>query len=438
MKRMHGGAKRRAFGFYLLMVALLLGRAVARADEVLDWNEIAVNTAIANGQNPFAQARYAAIVQLAVFEAVNSITGDYRPYLGSIIAPHGASAKAAAIEAAYKVLSTNFTDPASQATLTADRTKSLASIPNNQAKLDGIAVGDAAAQAMIALRANDGSSPAQFKVPGPPVPGEWQATPSCPMVNGVAVGLFFQWQNVKPFGIPSASAFLLEPPPALASNKYAKAYNEVMTVGSIDSPARPPDRTDVATYYAVSSPVQVFNQAARQVAQEQGRSLSENARALALINMAINDSLVASFFNKYHYNFWRPETAIHAGDTDGNRKTDPDPNFRPFIVTPCFPSYPSNHGSGSNGGAEVMRRLYGEAGHSITLSNPTVPNIVLKYASFKEITDDISDARVYGGIHFRTDQTAGTRLGKAIGRAVYKSNLRAAHNNNDDDCDDDD
>ena len=161
--------------------------------------------------------------------------------------------------------------------------------------------------------------------------------------------------------------------------------------------------------------------------QQQGRSLSENARALALINMAINDSLVASFFNKYHYNFWRPETAIRAGDTDGNPKTDPDPNFLPFIVTPCFPSYPSNHGSGSNGGAEVLRRLYGEGGHSITLSNPAVPTIVLQYTSFKQITDDISDARVYGGIHFRTDQVAGARLGRAIGTAVYKNNLRPVH-----------
>jgi hypothetical protein len=291
---------------------------------------------------------------------------------------------------------------------------------------------------MIALRANDGSSPAQFKVPGPAVPGEWQTTPSCPIVNGIAVGTFFQWQNVTPFGIPSVSAFLLEPPPALASHKYAKAYNEVMRVGSLDSTERPPDRAEVVLYYAASSPTQVFNQAARQVAQQQGRPLSENARALALINMAISDSLVASFFNKYHYNFWRPEIAIRAGDTDRNRKTDPDPNFLPFIVTPCFPSYPSNHGSGSNGGAEVMRRLYGGAGHSITLSNPAVPHTVLQYTSFRQITDDISDARVYGGIHFRFEQTAGARLGKAVGRAVYKNNLRAGHDNDGDDhCDDD-
>jgi membrane-associated phospholipid phosphatase len=201
----------------------------------------------------------------------------------------------------------------------------------------------------------------------------------------------------------------------------------VMTIGSIDSTERPPDRANVARFYSASSPTVVMNQAARQVAQEQGRSLSENARALALVNMAISDSLVASFFNKYHYNFWRPETAIRAGDTDGNPKTEPDASFAPFITTPCFPSYPSNHGSASGGGAEILRRLYGEAGHSITLTNPTLPDIVLQYSMFKQITDDISDARVYGGIHFRTDQVAGAVLGKAVGTAVYKNNLRPLH-----------
>jgi hypothetical protein len=171
----------------------------------------------------------------------------------------------------------------------------------------------------------------------------------------------------------------------------------------------------------------VFNQAAEQVAVAQGRSLSENARALALINMAMNDSLVASFLNKYTYNFWRPETAIHAGDMDGNPNTTGDPTWAPFIVTPCFPSYPSNHGSASNGAAEIMRRLYGDHGLSITLTNPAVPSIVLQYTSFKQITDDISDARVYGGIHFRTDQDAGEKLGRAVGKAVYKNNLRPVH-----------
>jgi membrane-associated phospholipid phosphatase len=373
-------------------------------------------------------------VQLAVFEAVNAITGDYRPYLGSIVAPHGASADAAAIQAAYRVLSTYF--PASASMLGTARANSLALIPDGQPKSDGIATGDAAAFAMIARRANDGSSPAQFKVPGPAVPGEWLATPSCPIVNGVAVGILLQWGNVTPFGIPSVSEFLLDPPPALDSNQYAKAYNEVKEVGSAsaNSTERPTDRANVVLFYGSSSPTLIFNLAARQVVAQEGRhSLSENARAFALINMAISDGSFASFFNKYHYNFWRPETAIRAGDTDGNRKTDPDPNWAPFILTPCFPSYPSNHGTLSNAGAEVMRRLYGEAGHAITLSNPAVPAIVLHYGSFRQITDDVSDARVYGGIHFRFDQVAGASLGRAVGTAVYKSNLRAVHGNDRDD-----
>src|SRR5581483_3916231 len=289
MKSMYRDIRMRNFGVYVFTATLLLGCAVAKADTVLDWNVIAVNTAIAQTPptSPFAQARFAAIAQLAVFEAVNSIRGDYQPYLGTIHAPAGASVDAAAIQAAYRVLRTYF--PNSATTLDMQRANSLAAIADSQSKTDGIATGEAAALAMIALRANDGSSPPQFKVPGAPLAGEWQATPSCPIVNGVAVGQFLHWQNVTPFGIASAGAFLLDPPPALTSNEYAKAYNEVMTVGNTTSTERPQDRSNVAIFYQASSPTYVINQAARQVAQEQGRSMPENARALALINMAIND-----------------------------------------------------------------------------------------------------------------------------------------------------
>ncbi len=418
---------RRSLGLCLLLLIVMFGSAARAADVVLDWNVIAVNTAIANGQNPFAQARTAAVTQLAVFEAVNAITGDYQPYLGTINAPKSASVDAAAVTAAYRVLRTYF--PGSQAALDTALVNSLAQIPDGQSKTDGIAVGEAAAAAMLVLRANDGSSPAQFKLPGPATPGEYQATPSCPVINGVRMGAFYHWQFVTPFGIPSASAFLIDPPPALSSTLYALSYNETRRVGNISSTDRPDDRSAVATYYASSSPTHVFNQIARQVAQEKGGSIAQNARALALINMAINDSLVASMMNKYHYNLWRPETAIPSGEVDGNAKTEADGAYAPFIVTPCFPSYPSNHGSGSGGGAEVLRRLYGESGHSFTLSNPAVPNIVLEYSSFNQVVDDISDARVFGGIHFRFDQVAGARLGREVGTAVYKGNLRPLHGN---------
>jgi hypothetical protein len=411
-------------------LCVVLTPAAARADAVLEWNQIAVNAAIQTNQSPFAQARFAAIVQLAVFSAVNAITGDYEPYIDTISAAPGASADAAAVAAAYRVLTTHFgSNPTVQAMLDSARTASLAAIPDGPAKNAGMETGEAAASAIMALRASDGSSPAQFYTVPPAAPGEWRATPSCPLVGGVQVGSFLHWRNVAPFGVQSVAAFMPPPPPALTSNEYAKAYDEVKTVGSMGSTERPPDRRDVASFYALSSPTYIFNSIARQFAQAQGSSLSENARSLALINMATSDALVASFFAKYEYKYWRPETAIRAGDTDGNRKTDPDPAFAPFITTPCFPSYPSNHASGSNAAAEMLRRLYGAAGFAVELSspNPALAGIVLQYSQLRDVVSDISDARVYGGIHFRFDQDAGERLGREVATDVYKNNLRPAH-----------
>jgi len=174
--------------------------------------------------------------------------------------------------------------------------------------------------------------------------------------------------------------------------------------------------------------------ATRQISAVKGLSPSENARALALIMMGINDSLIASFYNKYHYNLWRPETGIRNGASDDNGKTDGDTGFTTFIPTPCFPSYPSNHASGTNGGLEVMRRLFGAAGHDITLTT-TVPalgtlpaaTITKHYSQLQKIADDVDDARVFGGIHWRFDQVGGNDLGRAIGTEVAKDHLRPIH-----------
>lgn len=418
----------------IALVALFACRPIpATADPVLDWNAIAVSTVV--GQSPFGQARFMAITQLAVFEAVNAITGDFKPYLGTIVAPAGASADAAAVAAAYTVLKNYF--PLAP-NLDAAYGASLAGIPDGSAKSAGIATGQAAAAQMIALRIDDGSSPPQFSVPASADPGVWQLTPGCPAAGGVG----FQWQNITPFGVPSVpgshawiAPFVPGPPPMLASHRYARDYDEVKKVGNVSSDLteRPQDRSDVARFYAVSSPSFVFNGAARQVAAAEGSSLSENARALALLNMASSDSLVASFWVKYHYNVWRPETAIRGGDLDGNAKTDADSTFVPFILTPCFPSYPSNHGSASNSAAEVLKRIYGGGGHAITMANSALPGVTLFYSRFDQITDDVSDARIYGGIHFRFDQEAGADLGRDIGTYVYKHNLgRAKHSGHDD------
>jgi hypothetical protein len=185
----------------------------------------------------------------------------------------------------------------------------------------------------------------------------------------------------------------------------------------------------VALFYANVTPVRIFNPVGRLLSATQGRSLSENAHDFAILNMAISDAAVATFEAKYHYNFWRPETAIHQAAFDGNERTDPDATFQPFIITPCFPSYPSAHGVLSNAARYAMERIYGNVSFSITFSTPAVPGVSLTYSNLGQITDDIADARVYGGIHFRTDQDAGSLMGLRIGQWVSQHNLRRTRGN---------
>jgi len=411
---------RRLHTAFYASVVLLFGPVVTRADVVLDWNAI-MQTTVA-GQ-AFPSARFAAITQLAVFEAVNAITRDYKPYLGTItvIAPAGASAEAAAVAAAHAVLKNYF--PGAAAILDAARASSLATIPESVAKDAGIAVGETAGTAMIAARTTDGSETPEFYLPPLPSPGAWQQTPSCPAGGGT----FLHWRNVKPFGIRSSDQFRLDEPPSFTSARYRRDYNEVKEVGGANSTERSQDRADVARFYGATNPVAVWNSVARQLSVAQGNSLSENARALALLNMAMSDAAVATFDTKYHYKFWRPETAIRFGDTDGNDRTDPDPAYVPYVTAPCFPSYPSAHATLSNAAREVLERIYTNRHHSMTLSNAAVPGVTLNYTKLKQITEDIDDARVYGGIHFRFEQEAGADMGRRVGAFIYKQYLGNVH-----------
>ena len=408
----------------LIVVAVLATLAVpglAHADVVRQWNELAASLP---APNPFVQARTLAITQLAVFEAVNAILGEYEPYLGTIVAPAGASADAAAVAAAHRVLIALV--PVATGTLDNARVSSLAAIPDGPAKEAGIATGEAAAAAMLLARSADGSQTPKVYIPTSTDAGQWQLTTNC------ASGVLFHWGAVTPFALPGIEDFMAAPPPALTSSQYAKDYNEVQQVGGVVSSTRPFDREQVVRFYGFSSPGYLFSSVARQLAAAQGRSMSHTARALALIMMATSDSLVTSFASKYEYKLWRPETAIRAGDNDGNTKTDGELGFATFFNTPCFPSYPSNHASGSNGAAEAIRRIYGAGDHAITLTNTAVPaiaNITLHYETLQALCNDIDDARVYGGIHFRFDQDGGATLGRNVARYVVKNWLRPLHNN---------
>ena len=396
-----------AIGVSVLSTAIL-----ARADAVTDWNAIMQATVATS--NAFVQARSAAIVQLAVFDAVNSITGKYRPYLAIISAPPGASPEAAAVAAAHRTLVTLY--PAATAALDVAEAVSSSAISDGQAKTEGVAVGEAAASAILALRANDGSGLVVPYTPGSD-PGDWQPTPPA-----FAPALLPGWGQVTTFGILNGAQFRSAPPPLLGSARYARDFNEVKLVGDVNSSARPQDRTNVARFYIIAA-VQVYNPAARQVSIAQEKTLSQNAHDFALLAMAVCDGLISSMETKYYYNRWRPVTAIRAADTDGNPSTGPDTGWLPLIITPPFPSYPSAHASAGGAARRILERLYGKDGFLITLTSPTAPNVTLYYTAWKQITDDIDDARIFGGIHFRYDQEGGAQQGWKVGSYIFETQL---------------
>lgn len=407
---------RRTLVVVSLALALAARPAAGQPDVVTEWNRLMVTTV--SGQNPFAQARFAAITQLAVFEAVNAITNRYEPYLGTLSAPPWASPEAAAVAAAHGVL--RVAVPAAAAALDAARAASLAGISDGDAKQAGLAVGEAAAAAMVAHRTNDGSAPPEFHQPSSTDAGEWQLTPACPPAGGVLK----HWGRVRPFGLDDVTSFRSAPPPSLETHRYARDFDEVKTAGRIDSPVRTPHGATLARFYNVVLAVATWNPAVSQVAEARRLPLPARARLFALVNMAISDGLVAVMETKYHYTFWRPETAIRDADRDGNPLTEADLTFQPFIVAPCFPSYGSAHAAGSHAARRVAEAIFGETDIAVSLAHPAMPGVALEYTSFEDITRDIDDARVYGGIHFRFDQQAGGRQGRRIGQRVVSQNLR--------------
>jgi hypothetical protein len=412
--------------------AAATGSAAGGDGVVLHWNEIAVQAVGATP--PFPSTRAMAIVQLAVFEAVNAITRQYTPYLGPLGAPGGASPDAAAVAAAHDTLVWLF--PGQQGFLDTAQAESLAAIADGPAKDGGVAVGRAAAAAVIANRTGDGAAPAQFHTPPGDDPYEWQPTPSCASAPANNRGLFLHWQSVKPFGVRSAAQFRAPRPPALTSHRYARDLAEVTAVGDEGSVERPPDRADVAKLYAAQPPHRGWNLVARQLASARHDGITTTARTLAVMNMALSDVHITVFESKYRYRTWRPETAIRRADEDGNRRTSANPDYRPFVVTPCFPAYPSAHGAGSGAARVVLQRAYGRKGHALTITDAGAPGITLHYSDLRDITDDVSDARVFGGIHFRFEQDAGNEMGEDVGRYDDRHLLRRVHEQDDDDCDD--
>ena len=394
-----------------VLLALISLPAQARADVVTDWNLTMLQALAAAGLNPPQRHhRVAAMVHVAVHDAVNSITPRYEAYAVRVSQSAGASIEAAAVQAAYGVLIRLF--PAQAAMLNATRSSSLSTVPDGPAKDQGVAVGDVVAAQIVVLRSADGSSVDGTYTFGTG-PGEYQPTP--PTFSNPAIPA---WRFVTPFVIERSSQFRTEGPPSLNSDEWAEDFNETKRLGRIDSIDRTPEQTTIALCGA-EPPLPMWNRVARSVSAEKNTGLIENARLFALLNLAMMDATIACWDSKYFYRFWRPVTAIRSADTDGNDSTDADPAWTPLRSTPLHPEYPSAHACVSNAAAKVLTSFFGKHVPFSTATSTCPAGVVRSYESFEAMVDEIGESRIYIGFHFRSAIRHGANLGRQVGHWTF-------------------
>ena len=392
------------------LLALIGFSSPVRADVVTDWNVITLQAASAAGLNPQRQQRVAAMVHVAVHDAVNSIAPQYERYAVRVSAAEHASIGAAAIQAAYSVLIRLL--PSQAAMLDASRLVSLSKIFDGTAKDTGVAVGEAVAGQIVFLRSRDGSDVDGTYTFGS-APGEYQRTP--PTFGNPAVPA---WPFVTPFVLKRGDQFRTEGPPSLHSDEWAAEFNETKRLGSVDSCDRSPEQTTIALCDAEPS-LPMWNRVARIVSAQKNIGLVENARLFALLNLAMVDATIACWDSKYTYRFWRPVTAIRAGDTDGNELTDADAAWTPLRATPLHPEYPSAHACVSNAAAKVLTGFFGNE-VAFSAATSTCPGGVIRsYESFQALADEIGDSRIYIGFHFRSAVRHGANLGRQVGHWTF-------------------
>jgi hypothetical protein len=407
-------------GVAALFIVLVFSGTMAGARRVdnaaMEWNQIALAATVAASQGPLPQSRSMTMVHVAVHDAVNSITGRYQTHFPPLAAPSGASADAAAIAAAHRVLRTLFGSQA--ATLDPARATSLAA--RSLTEFDpGIAIGEGAAATVLQVRASDGASSAQFPyvAPGAGSPGVWTTI-------GTAQPLLAGWGNVAPWIIRFGSQFRPDAPPALDSGRWARDYNEVKTLGAANSTTRTPVQTEIARFW-LGTPSAIWNGVARQVIAARALDVSDTARTFALMYLAASDAGVACWDAKYVYNFWRPQLAIQNGHLDGNDKTEAMPGWAPLFPTPPHPEYLSGHATNSSAMATMLGFLFGdEPGITLTALSPTNPGFPRQWTSFTQGVDEVIEARIYSGIHYRTSDEVGARVGRQVARFVYTHALK--------------
>jgi hypothetical protein len=428
------------------MLVLSAVSVLAAVDPITNWNTIAVQASLTAAQSQGAVAsRTLAIVHVAIHDALNAIDSRYERYAFTGNAATGASVDAAVAAASHDALVgaigvgalpfTGFGTPATQALAlaqvdTAYQT-ALAQIPDGPAKSAGIAVGQAAAAAIVALRNVDHATTFVPYTPGT-APGDWQPTPDPVPFDPPAAADYLPatlpgWGNVTPFVLHRSSQFEPKGPPALSSDQYAADYNEVKAIGAKDSTIRSAEQTSIARFWYEGSPFG-WSRIAGVAADSQGLDLWERARLLALVNMAMADGFIAGMEAKYTYNFWRPVTAIRAGDTDGNPATELDSSWSTLLNTPSIPDYPSTHSVLGGAASTVLRDFFhNDQVPFTTTSGFPFAGITRSYTSFSQARSENGESRIYAGIHFRSAVEDGIKQGENIGHFVFVHALRPAH-----------
>ena len=386
-------------------VAALAVPAVAHADAVTQWNQNATTALMVTaGQGPQLSVPHMAMVHGAVYDAVNAIDGGHEGYLlTSRVATPSDSKEAAAATAAYRML-LNLV-PMQQASLDGLYAASLAGIPDGSAKKRGIAVGEAAAAAMIAARTDDGRFGA-YRFPVGTGPGQWR-----PVLPAFVNDPFAWLKDVKPFLIESGTQFRSHGPASLESKKYAREFNEVKSIGSATSTTRSADQTLAARYWAENPPA-TWSRIFRTLSAQQAVSLVDNARLYAMLYMSAADALITVWNDKAETLFWRPITAIREADSDGNPDTVADPAWLPLIPTPPYTEHSSGHNGLSGAIVATLQDFFGT--DHIGWSDTNNGGFTRSYTQFSDAIAEIIEARIWSGIHFRSADEQGAKIGKQV------------------------
>jgi hypothetical protein len=403
------------------VVVCLIRPARLSADEVIDWNNVLLDAARTNSLAPLPMTRVVAAMNTAMYDAVNSIARTHQPYYLDITSDPATSREAAAAQAAHHVLSGML--PVSQSMFDTALAGSLTRMPDGPGKTAGIELGNTVGAAILALRANDGANVVVPYAPGSE-PGEWRPTPSANAPAGAP-----QWANVSPWAMTSPSQFRAPVgPPALNSAEYTTSFNQVKEIGSATSTTRTEDQSNIAQFWVnpagTSTPVGHWNRIAQTVAKSQGNSLEENARLFALMGTSQADAVISAWDNKYHYNHWRPVTAIREAETDGNPDTAADADWNSFLTTPPYPAYTAGHSTLDGATGALLADFFGADDIAFTSSSEGLVVPDRTYSSFSQAAMEASNSRVYGGIHWSYDIENGLAAGMAVGHFVAATQLR--------------